>query len=126
MDEEGDERVRLRTSLARSLKKEQDATRAHRVAHQRYTVQTIAAECGWQKDVAAAIADRWSDHKSTSSPSLPRILLEQRRAARAQALGWKIAQGEGSGRASAKVWGVKGYTHVICNCPMKCFRYASI
>ncbi|CAE7521734.1 unnamed protein product, partial [Symbiodinium pilosum] len=51
IDEEEDERVRLLTSLARSLKKEQDAMRAHRVAHQRYTAQTIASEREWQKGV---------------------------------------------------------------------------
>ena len=125
IDEEEDERVRLLTSLARSLKKEQDAMRAHRVAHQRYTAQTIASEREWQKGVAAAIHDRWSEHKIYFQSFAAKNIAG---AEACEQTGHKLLAGrllKEKDQAGLPlrfgVSSVKGCTRAICNFPMKCF-----
>ena len=66
-DEEIEEGVMTLIGLARGMKKEQDLMRAHRTAVQRYSVQTIAAECEWQKSKQAAVEASWTEHQVGSS-----------------------------------------------------------
>ena len=62
VNEEYEERMRQLNSLSRSLKKEQDITRAHRLAFHRQSVNTIAAEAQWQQPVQSAVDQAWADH----------------------------------------------------------------
>ena len=66
-DEEIEEGVMTLIGLARGMKKEQDMMRAHRTAVQRYSVQTIAAECEGQKSKQAAVEASWTEHQVGSS-----------------------------------------------------------
>ena len=54
--------MRQLISLSRSLKKEQDIMRAHRVAFRRQSVNTIASESQWQQAVQSAVDQAWADH----------------------------------------------------------------
>ena len=61
-DEATQESVRCLTSIARSLKREQDEMRGHRVAFQRHMVQTVAAEAEYQKSIAEGVESAWNEH----------------------------------------------------------------
>ncbi|CAE7831423.1 unnamed protein product [Symbiodinium sp. CCMP2592] len=61
-DEAAQEAVRCLTNLARSLKREQDEMRGHRVAFQRHMVQTVAAEAEYQKSIAEGVESAWGEH----------------------------------------------------------------
>lgn len=61
-DEATQEQVRSLTNIARSLKREQDEMRGHRVASQRHMVQTVAAEAEYQKSIAQGVESAWVEH----------------------------------------------------------------
>lgn len=62
MDEEEQANLRVLIGLARGLRKEQDAMRAHRAAATRHQTATLAADSEWQQHLAAAVKDVWQEH----------------------------------------------------------------